>query len=776
MNPNEERAAALGRDHGFDLRGVSWGYRDVFATIIAGLHDEGYLGAGRETVTKDFYKLLADADQSCYDHVLKEFLTALRPETRWILDLPAIFSEVVELGRDLAAARLYCGLAYFHVLGGSGLGRTPAEMRRALTWGRRLLVVDPQLATAFLQGYAAIRDRLTPEEIERFLAEGLRIAAGGGEAGERFLRAESQAAESVLRALSRECALEEVRHELAPLLRGLTDQDFEIGDLGQLDADDLIERGSRVIALYRWIYLPSRVRIFDQPTRNRAWYRLCAVASAALFEARCFPCIHGHREFPDLRALVGEEPLQLQLATMLELARGLRWLRRTWPGARSLLDFGLATELKERPPIDEAERLLADLLAPRPATQSALDLLRVADMLANPFDTAEALRAEPLASLAAVLAERVPALRVRLPRALAFLPDFLYPCTAGTAPPDQWVADLKEESRRRRAAASEQPPATAALAEHPSGDEALAEGDEESAPIARYWYPEWNQAEARYYEPWCGVREARPEPASGHEPSPEVARVTARVRHYFERMRPVLARKERRLEEGDAIDLERLVDHRVQRRLDPDPAVDFYEKHRPRRRDLAVLLLLDVSGSTGEGGQQAKVLDLERGAAWVLGAGLDALGDAFAVMGYHSNGREDCVVDCFKDFEEPWSPAARARLASAYPRGSTRLGAGIRHAGYRLRAREARQRLLILITDGKPMDAGYDPRTRHAQFDVRRACVENEREGVVCIAISTEANTGADMELMFPRRRFVVLPDLRRLPRLLPRLYVSWTH
>ena len=81
----------------------------------------------------------------------------------------------------------------------------------------------------------------------------------------------------------------------------------------------------------------------------------------------------------------------------------------------------------------------------------------------------------------------------------------------------------------------------------------------------------------------------------------------------------------------------------------------------------------------------------------------------------------------------------------------------------------------MLVTDGKPMDTGYDPETRHAQHDVRMACQENARRGICTFGISTEQNTAADMEIMFPRRRFAILPDIRALPRVLPKLYVRLT-
>ena len=59
--------------------------------------------------------------------------------------------------------------------------------------------------------------------------------------------------------------------------------------------------------------------------------------------------------------------------------------------------------------------------------------------------------------------------------------------------------------------------------------------------------------------------------------------------------------------------------------------------------------------------------------------------------------------------------------------------------------------------------------------DVRMACEEIARQGIHTFAISTEENSLADMEIMFPRRRFMILADIRRLPAILSRLYIRLT-
>ena len=112
---------------------------------------------------------------------------------------------------------------------------------------------------------------------------------------------------------------------------------------------------------------------------------------------------------------------------------------------------------------------------------------------------------------------------------------------------------------------------------------------------------------------------------------------------------------------------------------------------------------------------------------------------------------------------------------AARPTSSTRIGAALRHAGYRLALHMARQKLIILITDGRPMDQAYDPESRYAQHDVRMACEENRRVSIHTFCVSTMENSRADMEIMFPERRFAILRDIRQLPAVLPELYIKLT-
>ncbi len=256
---------------------------------------------------------------------------------------------------------------------------------------------------------------------------------------------------------------------------------------------------------------------------------------------------------------------------------------------------------------------------------------------------------------------------------------------------------------------------------------------------------------------------------------PELADQVSRTRRVFEHLKPAVVHKEKYLRDGDMINPDLLVEYLTERRHEPSPKIRFYERPQINRRDLAVLVLMDVSGSTGGDVEDHQILEVEKHSALILGQGLDSLGDRFSICGFSGQGRENCEFYVYKDFDDRWDSGAIGSILKARPRASTRIGVALRHAGGRLARVEAKQRLIILITDGRPMDSGYDPATRYAQYDIRVACEENKRMGIHTFGISTMENSRADMELMFPGSRFVILQDIRELPRVLPRMYIRLT-
>ena len=758
---------------GFSLQSVCWGYRDIFRTTIESLFEQGLIGKGREEVSRRFFDLLKQADQGCFDHVLKEFLGAINPRSRWILDVPAVFADVVDLGRELAGSRLTDGITYFRLLGEGGFGDTPEKVRCLMNYLRRLRQDDRELALAFLKGYRRLDERLAPGEMETYLDAGLRIFAGNRRQGLHFMEGTSRSSENIIRSITHECRLDDVQASLASLLKALVGYEVHVSDLGSLDSDELAERGSSMVCMAAWLFVPEVIRRFETPRANRSWYLLVAVVAAGMLSGKSFCRIHGHPRYRTCADLVGTDTLALNALQILEFERILTTIRNKWPGARRLLDRGIAAEFERQPPsAAPADALLRACLSGNGSSGSAAGLVhRLAARSVNVFDTAALLDRRTRRALLRAW----PGLDSAPLGTYGFLPDFLYRGEVSAPPADSLVADMKNQAARRRTGqGAEDKRRGATDGQRTARGKSTAE-TATGAAAAGYLYDEWSQPEKDYRRGYCLVRELRPQQRQDAALPPRVADEARLVRRAFERLKPDLAHREKYLAEGDRINSDLLVDYLVLRRRQPAPKVRFYEKPLARRRDLAVLVLMDVSGSTSEEEGTGKVIDLEKEAAFVFGEGLHALDDRFAICGFSGQGRERCEYHVYKDFDEAWGPRTMGWLAAARPSNATRIGAALRHSGYRLSRLPNRRRLIILITDGKPMDADYDPATRYAQYDVRKACEENERMDINTFAISTAENSRADMDIMFPRRRFVILADIRRLPRVLPALYARIT-
>ena len=446
--PHDDPPPAGDRYHGFSLRSVCWGYREIFREAIEGLFEQGAIGPDRQEVTRRFFDLMKRADQRCYDHVLKEFLAALRPQTRWVLDLPDVFTDVVDLAQELAGSRLHYGITLFRTLGAGGLGRTPAEIRELIAHVRRLKQTDEDLAVALIKGYARLAERLRGDEIGRYLDVGLRIYQTNKKKALAFLAGTLQTSETYILSITRECRLADVHGLLTALLRALTGREIEVGELGRLDADDLLERPAASVCLYRWLYLPERLRYFDDAALNRRWYLLMGVVAAAAHEADSFCRAHGLAGHRTLHDVAGHDPLELNLLSITEYVRVLRRIRGRWPGARRLIDFGLRQEFEWRPPATDAERLFRDAAADGDgsANEAVEAVRRAADAAVNFLDTADLLD-EAVCEAALT---HYPRLGAEVLRPSAFLPDFLFPATAAPAASDRVVADLRRAADRRR--------------------------------------------------------------------------------------------------------------------------------------------------------------------------------------------------------------------------------------------------------------------------------------------------------------------------------------
>jgi len=765
--PSHERRVPEDVPGPFDLKKVSWGYQPIFKAAIRELFADGELGPEREEATRTFFDMLSRSKPGSFDHVLREFIAGLNRRTKWILDLPGMFDDLCELGRELSEDRFAYGIAFFRLWGRGELGTEPRHVRDMIRHVRNLREVDHELAHAFLTGYGRLCERLNSPQIDRFVRHVLDVHRSSRKAAREFASLKLKTANDYLRELTQEARLDEMSGRLERLARAITARAVRFDNWGGLDSDYLIERGSRVVCLADTIFLPAVVHGFDGRRRNEALYLLATLTCSACIAGGSFPTLHGWEGgAATLAEWCGGDSALAGAVALVEMARALRWLRERLPGTRRLIEFGIESEFTHRPAVAAMDHITLGCL------RGAADPLsrRIAGA------AAESEGLEHSRRLAGQFAEEFRAAGGWLPRALSFFPDFFYHAELSAPPIDSMVADL--------GSAEDRPAADGAMAA-----EEQDEGEQAGGVEAAYVYPEWNQSENDYYENWCLLRERRPAPAEGFRPPSQGEQEWAaeRARRMFERLKPDLARKEKHLSFGDEINIDLLVDFMADRRRMGDAKVRFYEKTYVRKRDLACALLLDVSGSTANpagaesgasialGKGPRRIIDIEKSAAMILGAGLDSLGDSFAVYGFSGNGREHCEFFRYKDLDEPYDEDARRRLAAAHPVAATRIGVALRHVRRKMEAHPARRKVVIVITDGKPQDTDYDPATRYAQYDVRMACEECERADIHVVCISTLENSRADLEIMFPHRRFVILEDMSRLTDVLPRLYLKMT-
>ncbi|HNJ36250.1 MAG TPA: VWA domain-containing protein, partial [Leptospiraceae bacterium] len=199
------------------------------------------------------------------------------------------------------------------------------------------------------------------------------------------------------------------------------------------------------------------------------------------------------------------------------------------------------------------------------------------------------------------------------------------------------------------------------------------------------------------------------------------------------------------------------------------PSEKVYLSRRKRKRDLAVLILLDISLSTDAYTGGERILDVEKRSVALLSEILAESEDDFAIDAFFSKTRNHISYLNVKRFSEGWAPA-RGRLGGLEATGYTRIGPAIRHATAEILSRSARKKWILLLSDGKPND--YDRyEGRYGMADVRRALKEARNADVHTFALAVEASARHYLPLMLGQGRYRILPHPSMLPEALTEFY-----
>jgi len=290
-------------------------------------------------------------------------------------------------------------------------------------------------------------------------------------------------------------------------------------------------------------------------------------------------------------------------------------------------------------------------------------------------------------------------------------------------------------------------------------------------------YPEWDHAIDDYRLNWCRVVERAAEEGNGDivgaTLSAHGSEVSA-LRRFFESLRPPGLRRVSGQADGDDLDVDAAVRMCAELAAGADLSDRIYIRRERKERDVAAAFLIDVSGSTSRQLDSGRrVIDLEKEGLVLLCEALEAVGDQYALYGYSGQGRGQVDFLVIKDFNDRLGGKAAQRLDGLVPMRQNRDGAAIRHATAKLLAREARTRLLVLISDGRPLDDGY--KDEYSLEDTKAALREARQRGLhpFCITIDREAD--GYVRRMYGDVQFAVIDHLEALPKRLPRIYQRLT-
>ena len=296
-------------------------------------------------------------------------------------------------------------------------------------------------------------------------------------------------------------------------------------------------------------------------------------------------------------------------------------------------------------------------------------------------------------------------------------------------------------------------------------------------------YDEWDRELNDYRVGWSRVIEKKVK--KGDRNFVELTRsryrgVISSIRHQFQLMKPENLTRINREIDGEDYDLNAVIDYIVDKKADGLQSDRLYTKRLRRQRDVAVSILLDQSSSTARTITRnplqpythpgRRIIEIEKEGLVLMSEALEAVGDVYSIYGFTSEGRRNVKFYVVKDFAEKYSDEIERRIGGITFQNNTRLGAAIRHASAKLLKQEARTKLLIILTDGRPYDHDYGD-ARYAREDVREALTETKTLGVTPFCITIDRESEAELKDLYGNVGYTIIDDVLNLPERMPNIY-----
>ncbi len=229
--------------------------------------------------------------------------------------------------------------------------------------------------------------------------------------------------------------------------------------------------------------------------------------------------------------------------------------------------------------------------------------------------------------------------------------------------------------------------------------------------------PEWDYRKQQMQDAFVNLQMMVPRDCEAQPLPPRLKASAHRLRRQFEHLRND-RQWLRQQPQGSELDMQAWLDFHVEREHGQCAERGLFMEQRQTRRDLACLLLADVSMSTDDN--------------------------------------------------------TRGRIQGLKPGYYTRMGAAIRQATQLLGKSKRRSKLLLLLTDGKPNDLDlYEG--RYGVEDTREAVLEARRKGLTPFCITIDREAGDYLPYMFGANGYTLIRQPEQLPLRLPQLYRQLT-
>ncbi len=328
-------------------------------------------------------------------------------------------------------------------------------------------------------------------------------------------------------------------------------------------------------------------------------------------------------------------------------------------------------------------------------------------------------------------------------------------------------------------------------------------------------YDEWDYLQRRYLSRWCRVYEETLL-GTGEEDTASLVEAVRTfqpmVQKQLEQIRPSGLQRVSRVQDGDELDLNAIVEARQDIRAGHSPDERFYSRKERLHRDVCTIFLVDLSASTddpidppepfdwanydentddnmrdpwysdlAEGedeGPKRKIIDIQREAMVVMASALDALGDSYGIYGFSGYGKDCVEVFVAKEPNQGFSQRTLQSIAAMKPKRSTRMGAAIRHSTHKLMQSGHAMKVLMVISDGFPQDSDYGPERGNHDYgveDTARALAEAQQKGVETFCVTVDRSGQDYLKRMCPDSRYLVIEEMADLPGQLTKVYAALT-